>query len=1767
MNLSPAIGWRACGSRFGAILLVVLSYASARAAHYAGGAITYTCLGGNNYEVTLNLFRDCNGFNMVPQSLTFSNDCGLTFTVNALPVPPGVEVSQLCPSQLANSSCNGGALPGMQHYQFTTIVNLPPCDDWTISWNICCWTTSQNVVATPQMYLEATLDNLTAPCNSSPVFNDQSIPYVCVNQPVYYNYGVTEPDGDSIVYGLVGAQTYSGGPLPITYQAGFSGTAPVGGAMLDPQTGQLTFLPTITGNYIVAVQVSEYDASGVLIGTVLREQLFVVMNCTGSVPVVAGLSNNTGGILTGPNTIQVCDGQAFCVDMVFTDADPGTVLTVTSNAAALLPGCAFSISGTNPATATLCWTGDAGNTPVNVLVEANDGACPVMNNAGSSINVITVTGGIGPLDPGVDAMASACSSGPIIDLFTLLGGTPDPGGSWLDPAGLAHSGLFDPAIDLTGAYAYVIGNACSNASATVTVSVQVAPDAGTNGSLTTCSTAAPFDLFALLGGAPAVGGSWTGPGGAPHSNLYDPAVDAPGAYDYTVAGAAPCGSAMATVTIAENTAPNAGIDGALAICSTGMPQALMTALGGSPSAGGTWAAPGGGAFSGMYDPVVNASGAYTYTVNGVAPCPNDQATVTVTENTSPNAGSDGSLTVCSTDAPFGLFAALGGAQAGGTWTAPGGGPFSGTYDPAVNAPGAYTYTVNGAAPCPNDQATVTVSENTAPNAGTDGSITLCSNGAPIILLASLAGAQAGGTWTGSGGGAFGGMYDPAADAAGVYTYTVNGAAPCANDQATVTVSENIAPDAGVDGAITVCDVGGSVNLFSAVGGTPMAGGGWTDPGGAMFSGTYDPTVDIPGTYTYTLAGAAPCANDQATVAVTVTGSPDAGGDGSIVLCSDASSVALFTLLSAADPGGSWTAPGGIPHSGSLDPLVDASGIYVYDLVAIAPCISDQSVVTVTIVPAPDAGGDASITVCDAGAPIALFGALSGSPDAGGIWFDPGGAACGGTYDPTVDGPGVFTYTVGAAAPCVSDQATITVSESTSPSAGLDGAISECSDAAPSSLFAQLTGADPGGAWTGPGGLPHTGTLDPSVDPSGIYTYVVSTGAPCSPDQAVVMVTVDMAPDAGQDNSVQVCAGDPPFLLFTLLAGTPDAGGSWTDPMGAPSTGTFDPSASPAGVYTYTVANGTCAPDQSTVTMTYSAGPNAGLDNAVALCETGPVVNMLGLLGGSPDPGGIWTDSGGSVVSGSFDPSSGAGGSFTYTLTGVGTCTTAWAQLTIAVNAATTAGAPGSATFCGNGPPAALFAYIVGSPAPGGTWTGPGGGAFNGTFDPTSDPSGGYTYTVTGTAPCPSVSTTVDVTVITPADAGGDASASLCETDPPVVMTSLLGGTPQPGGIWTDPLGAIVGGTFDPATGPMGIYTYDVAGIGPCLSDQSLLALGVGDAASAGTDGAITVCDNAAAFDLFAQLGGAPDPGGFWTDAMGNVVPDLFDPSSDAPGALLYTVDGTAPCPQDQAIVQVDVVEIPEPVITVITESGCAPVLASFTTDHLGGGTFSWVFGNGTTSSDPDPDSVLFTVAGSYAVALTIDPGFGCASTTVLSPGLVVSDEPLAAFTFSPGLITTSNAEVSFQDASQGASMWSWDFAGLGTAQEEDPTFTFPEAEEGDYDVCLTAYSSPLCFDTVCHRITVLMGPTIYTPNTFTPDGDGVNDSFGPSVMGVTGFRFRIFDRWGRPLFETTDPAVRWDGSFPGGERVPEGVYVWELTAEDPHHPETFERRGHVTLLR
>jgi gliding motility-associated-like protein len=364
----------------------IININESKASHVAGSDITYQYLGSDSFLVTLRIFEDCGGAVAVGpnETVTFvSAVCGLTFTAS-LPQISVTEVSQLCPSEQINSTCNGGSLPGMREKVFQGIVELGICEDWIMGWGVCCRNPTDNLDPTGALafLITANLNRVKAPENNSPYFNAQPIPYVCANQVVNYNFGVTEADGDSLVYRF--ADPYAGTVAGITvlgYVNGATTLQPITGITLDSLTGIITFTPTVQGNFVLVVEVTEYDEFNNILGVVRRDIQFVVTACSNNVPDfnVGQISNFFGTALqTGSYSLVMCEGENFSFNAVYTDIDVTDSLIITTNASQVLPGIVVTTSGFNPLLVNFSWTAPSGSSynNTNFSVAVNDQSCP-----------------------------------------------------------------------------------------------------------------------------------------------------------------------------------------------------------------------------------------------------------------------------------------------------------------------------------------------------------------------------------------------------------------------------------------------------------------------------------------------------------------------------------------------------------------------------------------------------------------------------------------------------------------------------------------------------------------------------------------------------------------------------------------------------------------------------------------------------------------------------------------------------------------------------------------------------------------------------------------------------------------------------------------------------------------------------------------------------------------------------------------------------------------------------------------------------------------------------------------------------------------------------------------------------------------------------------------------------------------------------------------------------------------------------------------------
>ena len=483
--------------------------------------------------------------------------------------------------------------------------------------------------------------------------------------------------------------------------------------------------------------------------------------------------------------------------------------------------------------------------------------------------------------------------------------------------------------------------------------------------------------------------------------------------------------------------------------------------------------------------------------------------------------------------------------------------------------------------------------------------------------------------------------------------------------------------------------------------------------------------------------------------INVAPRPIAGNNTKKEFCSNEAPQNLFLLLGPnAQSGGTWTSPNLTPSTGFFDPKVDPIGSYVYTVAGISPCANESAIVEVTIKSAPNAGTDnLDAKLCSNSEPIDLITLLGGTPQTGGSWTAPNLTPSTGIFDPSVDLAGKYTYIVKGGGSCNDAEASVVISILEGPNAGKSGSTTFCKGSAPKDLFLSLGGKPQvGGKWSPPLDS-GTGFFNPEKDKEGVYTYSFSGNQPCSNDAATVTVILKDSPDAGENNTANICSNEVGKDLFTFLKGSPQAGGTWTSPNLTPSTGFFDPKLDSDGEYTYTVGNPFCTPDTAKILVKIIPGPDAGLPGVVTFCANSLPQNLFLSLKGTPQTGGSWTSPNLTSSTGIFDPKLDLPGVYTYRFVGNQPCDDDTATVTVTIDPIAKAGTfSGVQNICNSTGTFNLFTLLTANQT-GGVWTDSNNNVVSNLVDVSKLIPNTYSYKYTVTSTCGTDDETVQFVIV------------------------------------------------------------------------------------------------------------------------------------------------------------------------------------------------------------------------------------------------------------------------------------------------------------------------------------------------------------------------------------------------------------------------------------
>lgn len=314
------------------------------------------------------------------------------------------------------------------------------------------------------------------------------------------------------------------------------------------------------------------------------------------------------------------------------------------------------------------------------------------------------------------------------------------------------------------------------------------------------------------------------------------------------------------------------------------------------------------------------------------------------------------------------------------------------------------------------------------------------------------------------------------------------------------------------------------------------------------------------------------------------------------------------------------------------------------------------------------------------------------------------------------------------------------------------------------------------------------------------------------------------------------------------------------------------------------------------------------------------------------------------------------------------------------------------------------------------------------------------------------------------------------------------------------------------------------------------------------------CNNQVVF-LTATASGGVEPLTYsWSNGVGvgNPVPVIVRNST----TFVVTVSDACGTQQGVDSVRITVPNAAPLVLSFTNDTSVCPGHPVFLNAQASGGigdiVFNWSIDVGNSNS-----TIVYPQQTTLYSVLVED---SCGN-TLSESALVLVRAPNAAFDY----YYIENNSAQFKDQSSGDVVsWFWDFGDGGTSIEQNPIHEF--ADTGWYNVMLIVTNEYGCTDTVIQPFYSYPPLSLFIPNAFTPNLDGINDVFSVEGQGFVSFYMSIFDRWGREFYRTDDIKRGWTGYDENNRKYPIGVYSYRI---DVTTPPGYKYRyiGRVTLIR
>ncbi len=373
----------------------------------------------------------------------------------------------------------------------------------------------------------------------------------------------------------------------------------------------------------------------------------------------------------------------------------------------------------------------------------------------------------------------------------------------------------------------------------------------------------------------------------------------------------------------------------------------------------------------------------------------------------------------------------------------------------------------------------------------------------------------------------------------------------------------------------------------------------------------------------------------------------------------------------------------------------------------------------------------------------------------------------------------------------------------------------------------------------------------------------------------------------------------------------------------------------------------------------------------------------------------------------------------------------------------------------------------------------------------------------------------------------------------------------------------------------GIYTLEVS-LGPCKAYGTTKVEVLSPIQFSSVPNSRSICRGDEVKLTMQSIGGSGNYAYVWNPPLYLSSPTGSVQQGNPLGTTIYNVTGyDIACPNytiNHAFT-IEVKQPPMPNLILDKNEGCQPLclfLNSKTQTDAASTTYD--FGSNL-QIQADSFKYCLNNPGVYHLKIRSKGINGCSGVYNYPAPITVYPKPGTDISWSPETVTLSNNKITFTPSHryEPVTKHSWMFSGttingIDTSNLRTPDRTYENI--GRFPVMLVSTNEQSCIDTIVKFIDVLEDISVYIPNTFTPNGDGLNDFFIVKGTGLLyeNFTCEIFDRWGSLVYFSKDISKGWDGSIKG-VIASEGVYTYKVKVVSAYSKNRKEFLGHVNLMK